>query len=62
MLLDNVSIHHSDEVVALIEATGAIILYAALYSPDLNPIEFMFAKYKAMLKRNNKMDSINCHM
>lgn len=51
VILDNASIHHDDRVVEMIEAAGARVLYTAPYSPDLNPIEYMFGKYKAMLKR-----------
>ena len=48
--LDNASIHHSDEVVDLIHATGAVIIYSAPYSPTLNPIENYFSMYKKYLK------------
>ena len=51
VVLDNASIHHDDEIVRMIEETGAHILYSAPYSPDLNPIEYMFGKYKKMLQR-----------
>jgi DDE superfamily endonuclease len=44
VVLNNATIHHSDEIVELIESTGAIILYLAPYSPDLNPIELMFGQ------------------
>ena len=51
VLLDNASTHMSDEVVEAINATGAQIIYAAPYSPDLNPIENYFSVYKAYLKK-----------
>jgi hypothetical protein len=31
---------------------GAVLLYTARYSPDLNPIEYFFRLYKDLLKRN----------
>ena len=34
-----------------IEAAGPIRLYLPPYSPDLNPIEMLFAKLKALLRR-----------
>ena len=34
-----------------IAAAGASILYLPPYSPDLNPIEQMFAKLKALLRK-----------
>ena len=34
-----------------IRATGASLLYLPPYSPDLNPIEQVFAKLKALLRK-----------
>jgi DDE superfamily endonuclease len=34
-----------------IEARGAILFYLTAYSPDLNPIEQLFAKLKSMLRK-----------
>ena len=34
-----------------IAAAGASILYLPPYSPDLNPIEQLFAKFKALLRK-----------
>ena len=53
VVMDNAAIHISDTVVESIEQAGAKILYSAPYSPDLNPIEFMFSVYKAGLKRRS---------
>jgi transposase len=51
VVMDNASTHMSRHVSKLIQATGAIILYTAPYSPDLNPIELGFNVYKSHLKR-----------
>ena len=51
VFLDNATIHHGSRVEQLIRSTGAIIIYTAPYSPDLNPIELMFSSYKRFLKR-----------
>ena len=51
VILDNATIHHSEEIVNLIRATGAKIIYLPPYSPDLNPIELMFGIYKRTLKK-----------
>ena len=62
VVLDNASIHHGDRVVELIRSTGAEILYTAPYSPDLNPIEFMFGKYKSMLRRYKNLEISDAHV
>lgn len=36
---------------AAIEAAGTHLLYVPPYSPDLNPIEQVFAKLKALLRK-----------
>ena len=52
VVMDNASIHHTDEVVRTIQESGAIIRFLPPYSPDLNPIEEVFSKVKNFLKRN----------
>jgi hypothetical protein len=47
VVLDNASVHHSDYVVHAIESAGAEVIYAAPYSPYLNPIALMFGQYNA---------------
>jgi transposase len=51
VLLDNLVAHKAADIVALIEARGARVLYLPPYSPDFNPIEPGFAKFKAALRR-----------
>ncbi len=51
VIMDNASIHMAEEVRGLIESKGAVLIYTAPYSPDLNPIEFFFSVYKKALKR-----------
>jgi transposase len=48
--MDNLGSHKVDGVRAAIEARGAQLLYLPPYSPDLNPIEQVFAKLKAILR------------
>ena len=48
--MDNLSSHKRPKVAALIEAAGASLLYLPPYSPDFNPIEKLFAKFKALLR------------
>ena len=51
VILDNLSSHKGAEVLALIKATGAELLFLPPYSPDLNPIENAFAKLKGLLRK-----------
>jgi transposase len=50
VVLDNLAAHKVDGVRQAIAAAGASILYLPPYSPDLNPIEQLFAKLKALLR------------
>lgn len=50
VVLDNLSAHKSQHVRELIESVGAELWYLPAYSPDLNPIEKMWSKIKAILR------------
>lgn len=51
VIADNLSSHKVAGVREAIESVGATICYLPPYSPDLNPIEKLFAKFKALLRR-----------
>jgi len=51
VFLDNVSVHYVDGVAEAIEARGAVPFHLPPYSPDFNPIEQLFSKLKALLRR-----------
>jgi transposase len=51
VVLDNLPAHKVAGVEAAIRAVGASLLYLPPYSPDLNPIEQLFAKLKALLRK-----------
>jgi len=51
VVMDNLSPHKSDPTLALIARAGAQVLFLPAYSPDLNPIEKMWSKVKALLRR-----------
>jgi len=51
VLMDNLASHKVAGVREAIEAVGARVLYLPRYSPDLNPIEQLFAKLKALLRK-----------
>jgi transposase len=51
VLLDNLSSHKAAGVLEAVTAQGAQLVFLPPYSPDLNPIEQAFAKFKAALRR-----------
>ena len=51
VIIDNASIHKVAGVKEAIEAAGASLRYLPAYSPDLNPIEPAFSKFKAHLRK-----------
>ena len=53
VLLDNLGSHKGKAVRRAIRQAGAHLLFLPPYSPDLNPIEMMFAKLKTLLRKEN---------
>lgn len=51
VIMDNLGSHKVAGVRQAIEAAGATLLYLPPYSPDFNPIEQLFAKLKALLRK-----------
>ena len=51
VVMDNLAAHKVAGVREAIQAVGASVLYLPPYSPDLNPIEQLFAKLKALLRK-----------
>jgi transposase len=51
VICDNLPAHKVADVEAIIAAHGATLKYLPPYSPDLNPIEQVFAKIKALLRK-----------
>jgi transposase len=51
VILDNLAAHKGASVRETIARAGASLLYLPPYSPDLNPIEPVFAKLKALLRK-----------
>ena len=51
VILDNLGSHKAEQVRKAIRAVGAKLLFLPPYSPDLNPIEQVFAKLKGLLKK-----------
>ena len=51
VVLDNLGSHRGAGVRSMIRAAGARVFFLPPYSPDLNPIEQVFAKLKALLRK-----------
>ena len=65
VVMDNATIHNDVRVNTLITNAGALLIYQAAYSPDLDPIEFAFHQYKSDLRRYCQdfgVDSISAHL
>ena len=51
VIMDNLSSHKRRAIRAAIRAAGARLIFLPPYSPDLNPIEQVFAKLKTLLRK-----------
>jgi len=51
VVMDNLGSHKGKAVRRLIRSAGAKLLFLPQYSPDLNPIEQVFAKLKHLLRK-----------
>lgn len=51
LVMDNASFHRTEGVRQICLAAGVKLVYLPPYSPDLNPIEELFAELKAFIKR-----------
>lgn len=51
VVMDNLGAHKNENTLALIQQAGAEVRFLPAYSPDLNPIEMMWSKVKALLRK-----------
>jgi transposase len=51
VIMDNLGSHKGETVRTIIRQAGARLLFLPPYSPDLNPIEQVFAKLKHLLRK-----------
>lgn len=51
VIMDNLGSHKGGVIRKLIRASGARLFFLPPYSPDLNPIEQVFAKIKTLLRK-----------
>ena len=55
LILDNLSVHHAEPIVSLLQDTGILVEFLPPYSPDLNPIEEVFSYVKYYLRQHSDM-------
>ena len=51
LIMDNMKSHHAKAVKKLLDSSGVRYIYLPPYSPDLNPIEKLWSKAKALLRK-----------
>ena len=51
LVMDNMKSHHAKAVKDLLDNSGVQYIYLPPYSPDLNPIEKLWSKVKAFLRK-----------
>jgi transposase len=56
VVMDNLSSHKGEVVRRQIESSGASVVFLPAYSPDLNPIELAFAKFKQLVRSAEHRD------
>lgn len=52
LVMDNASFHHSERIEQMCSEAEVKLVFLPPYSPDLNPIEELFAELKAFIRRN----------
>ena len=52
LVLDNASFHKAPSTLMLAQAAGIRLLFLPAYSPDLNPIEHIWAAFKTLLRKD----------
>lgn len=60
VVMDNLSSHKVAGVREAIEAVGASVVYLPAYSPDLNPIEQVMAKFKHEIRKRKPRTKSAC--
>ena len=51
LVMDNMKSHHAKAVKELLDSSGVRYIYLPPYGPDLNPIEKLWSKVKALLRK-----------
>lgn len=60
VIMDNASFHKSPIIRELIESVGCKLIYLPPYSPDLNPIEHVWANLKTLIRKHkDRQDNLS---
>ena len=54
-VMDNLTVHHADEVTSLFDQAGIPVFFLPPYSPDLNPAEECFSYVKGYLREHDSI-------
>lgn len=60
IMMDNMRSHHAKAVKKILDESGSKYLYLPSYNPDRNPIEKMWSKIKAYLRKVKVVPHQNC--
>ncbi len=55
VILDNCTVHHTEEVTELFHSAGIVVIFLPPYSPDFNPIEASFGYVKSYLRQHDEL-------
>ena len=55
VIMDNLAVHHTQEIIDLFMQAEVLLLFLPPYSPDLNPIEETVSFVKAYLRRHDTL-------
>ena len=56
IFMDNVKFHKTDDIQELVDAKGHDLQYLPPYSPQLNPIEYLFHEWKGFVRAQHPTD------
>jgi len=51
LIMDNLSAHKDGRALGMLREAGVMVRFLPAYSPDYNPIELMWSKVKALLRK-----------
>ena len=55
LIMDNAAIHHRGRIADICAENQVLLIYLPPYSPNMNPIEKVFANLKSGLKQNRML-------